>query len=88
MATFVFVGALFGIIGTIHSMIWSISTLFLDVLSKAKSKTIKDLLRTNVINERSSIIFMAGVIFLISYFLPGLTIVKITVSLIVTSYIL
>lgn len=44
VANFVFVGVVFGILGTVHSMLWSASVLCNDVLQKVRNKTIQKLL--------------------------------------------
>ena len=68
LASAVLVGAMFGIIGTLHSMLWSTSALFTDTLKKMRAPAVKRLFEGNVWNNKVSII-LSTVIMIISSFL-------------------
>lgn len=83
---FVFISAVFGIIGTIHSMLWSVSELFTDVLSKTKSKFIKMLIKKKIWNFKTSVIVTAILMTIASIFIEGRFLVSLTGLFIVLSY--
>lgn len=56
------------IIGTVHSMIWSSSNLWIDIVKKMRNPLTKWLLHTNIINSYTSVLTM-GASILLSYFL-------------------
>lgn len=56
------------IIGTIHSMIWSSSNLFTDIISKMHSKTAKNLISNGYIKNKNMVFFI-GFPILLSYIL-------------------
>jgi amino acid transporter len=68
LSTAVIIGAMFGIIGTLHSMLWSASELFTETLNRTKSDFIHGLLDKGIWNKRVSII-LSTVIMVISSFL-------------------
>lgn len=86
--TFVFISAVFGIIGTIHSMLWSVSELFTDVLNKTKSKFIKVLIKKNIWNFKTAVIVTAFLMALAAIFIDGGFLVSLTGLFIVSSYVL
>ena len=86
LSNFVWIGAMFGIIGTLHSMIWSLSTLFTSVLKKAKGKTIQTALNKNIWNDKVSVIVTTAAIGLTSLLLHEQALLPLTVFFIVISY--
>jgi amino acid transporter len=52
------------VLGTIHSMIWSASSLLVSYASKFRSKTVQTLLHRNYINQKSSVLIMGCCILL------------------------
>ena len=79
LAWFILIGALFGIIGTLHSMLWSVSELFTDVLKKAKSKVIKNALAKKMWTNNTSIIATSLIMLIMSLFIHGEDLVYMTV---------
>ncbi len=88
LSFFVLIGAVFGILGTIHSMLWSISELFTSILKKTKSKFIHTLFKQNLWNEKIAVIFSSFFIFLSFLFLKPNVFFPITALLIIPSYVL
>ena len=88
LSTFVLIGAVFGIIGTLHSMIWSLSTLFTSVLHKAKSSIIKNAIANKTWNNTTSIIVTTFCIGLTSLIFRGEALPALTSFFIVFTYIL
>ena len=82
------IGVLFGILGTLHSMIWSLSVLLTSLLKRAKSTSIVRMLKENRWNDN----FSVGVVFsLILFFaLTGYAemLINMTALFIVPSYIM
>ncbi len=88
LSTFVLIGAVFGILGTLHSMLWSSSELFTSVLKKSKSRFIKNCFAKNIWNEKVSIIVTAALIFISFLFLNAKILIPMTALLVVPSYVL
>lgn len=88
LSSIVTLGGLFAIIGTLHSMIWSVAVLFLDVLSKFKNQKIKELIENNTINSKFCIYISAFFMLLSSLFLKSDLILSIAVCLMAISYTL
>jgi amino acid transporter len=88
LSNFVWIGAMFGIIGTLHSMIWSLSTLFTSVLKKAKGKIIQTALNKNIWNDKVSVIVTTAAIGLTSLLLHEKALLPLTIFFIVISYVL
>ena len=82
LPTLIYFGGLFAILGTLHSMIWSVSVLLLDVLQKGKTSWKKG------VSTRRTTILSACVIMLASMTLRNEAIMHMTVLLIATSYVL
>ena len=61
--TAVYISILSAIVGTIHSMIWGSSNLLVLLIKKLKSKTAKNLIKSNIINARSAVLFVGAAIF-------------------------
>ncbi len=85
---FIFVSALAGIIGTIHSMLWSVSELFTDVLKLTKLKFIQKLIKKNIWNFKVAVIITALLMTIAAIFVEGFFLVSMTSLFIVSSYIL
>lgn len=88
LATGVLVGATFGIIGTLHSMIWSLSVLLNDVLALMKSSTVKRLLKSGWWGHASSVFVTAGLMYAVSVFFSAEWLMPLTALFIVPSYVL
>ncbi len=88
LSTLLLIGGLFAMIGTLHSMIWSLSSLLTDVLEKSNSKVVKNLLREKVWNNTISILVTSGVIMLTALFIKPGTILSATVIFIALTYAL
>ena len=86
LATFVTIGALFGIIGTLHSMIWSLSVLLLSILRRAKRANV--LVDKGLVNAKVSTLIVGVSIFVFAILMHGETLVDLTAFFIVPSYIL
>lgn len=82
------VGGLFAILGTLHSMIWSVGALFYDVLSKFQSHQIVRALQTNAITPHRVVVFTSIAIGLSSLSVGGQNLVILSVVLIIMSYML
>ena len=63
LAHFVLFGALFGIIGTIHSMLWSASELMTDVLKKMKSPAIVSMIQNQQWTNTTSVLVSTAIMF-------------------------
>lgn len=85
---FILVSGLFAIIGTLHSMIWSVSVLFFDVLSRARGNFIKKLLNNNVITQTRIVLFTSLCIAISSRSVQGEFLVSIAVILVIVSFLL
>lgn len=85
---FIFTSAVFGIIGTIHSMLWSISELFTDVLKQTKSNFIHKLIRKNIWNNKVAIVVTSFLMIIAAIFIEGGFLVSMTSLFIVSSYVL
>ena len=57
----VLIGAVFGIIGTLHSMLWSTSALFTDVLKKVKSPFVKNTIAKGFWNNTVSVLVSTAI---------------------------
>lgn len=88
LSVFIFLGAMFGIIGTIHSMLWSISELFTSVLRQTKSKMIHNLIDKNIWNKKVAVITISFFMIISAILIEGTSLVTITALFIVPSYVL
>ncbi|MCK4650564.1 amino acid permease [Candidatus Babeliales bacterium] len=82
------IGAFFGIIGTLHSMLWSVSVLFSGVLKRSRSSFIKLLLAKNIWNEKVAVLVTSTLILLSFFFFLAEKLIAMTALFIVPSYIL
>ncbi len=88
LQTLVTVGALFGIVGTLHSMIWSLSVLLMSILRRAKSEGVIKLVDKGLLNPKVSTLIVGISIFVFAVLMHGKTLVNLTAFFIVPSYIL
>lgn len=88
LSVLIYLGAVFGIVGTIHSMLWSISKLFTNVLSMTKSTVIKMVVDKNIWNEKVAVIATAFFMSIAAVFVDGGILVTMTALFIVPSYVL
>ncbi len=87
VSTFIFIGGLFAIIGTLHSMIWSLSVLFADVVSKTKSRPMQ-IIKKRFWSNTIAVIMTSLSMFVISISMMGEDILNATVFFIVPAYVL
>ena len=80
------IGAVFGIIGTLHSMIWSVSELFTSVLQKTKSKFIHNLMDKGIWNSKISVILSVIIILLMSFIAEGEKLISLSIFVLLPSY--
>jgi len=88
LSTFILIGAMFGIIGTLHSMVWSVSALFTDVLKKAKSKVVINMLEKKIWTNKVSVVVTSFSLLTMALFLHGETLVYLTVLFMIIPNIL
>jgi len=88
LSVLLLVGAVFGIIGTLHSMLWSVSSLFTGVLVLSKSKFINNMLEKKIWNRNISIVVTALLMISFALILPGESLLPLAVLLIVPAYVL
>ncbi|MBD3231653.1 amino acid permease [Candidatus Dependentiae bacterium] len=84
----VLTGAVFGIIGTLHAMIWSISALFTTLLKKTKSKLIHHAIEKKIWTFKTSVFVTTGLILLASLLIRLESLINLTSMLVAISYIL
>ncbi|MCP5505393.1 MAG: amino acid permease [Chlamydiales bacterium] len=88
LSKLVYNGGLFAIIGTLHSILWSVSILFLDILRKFKNQTIRSWISQERLTTHQTLIFSSLTIMGASYALTSHSIMYLGVFLIATSYTL
>jgi amino acid transporter len=88
ISTILYMGGLFAIIGTLHSMIWSVGVLLLDVLKRMQSPFVRSLVRQSILQERTAVILASLVIALSACVFVSETILNLTVCLVAVAYIL
>jgi amino acid transporter len=88
LAFAVLIGALFGIIGTLHSMLWTTSTLLTDVLKKTKAKSIKTMLAKKIWTNKVSIFVCTGIMIASSLIGAPMALIELTVFFMVLSNLL
>lgn len=87
LSNFIYLGGLFAIIGTLHSMIWSVSVLLLDVIQRSKNKKITILLGKQKLNINHVTLFSCLGIMTSSLVLKNEVIMNMAVLLLAISYI-
>ena len=75
----VLIGALFGIVGTLHSMLWTTSTLLTDVLKKAKAQPIKTMFAKKIWTNKVPIFACTGVMIASSLIGAPMVLIELTV---------
>ena len=88
VSKFIYLGGLFAIIGTLHSMIWSVSVLFVDILQKSKSNRVLRIAQNKKSSMNFAILFSAFLIMTSGFLLRSESILNISVFLIALSYVL
>ena len=81
-------GAIFGIVGTLHSVVWAVSELLTSVLEKVQSRFIKTTLKKGFWNEKVSVLFCTAIVLLSALMAHGESLVSIIAFFIVPSYTL
>jgi len=84
----IYLGGLFAILGTIHSMIWTIALLLTDIVKRSKNRSFLKLFELIAKNVNRSTITVALIICLSALLLHDEVILSMTVSLMTLSYIL
>jgi amino acid transporter len=88
LSTAVLIGAMFGIIGTLHSMLWSASAIFTDTLKRTRSPFIQNLIKTNVWNCKVSTVVSTVVMILSSFIFHAEVLIDMTVVLLTLTTVL
>lgn len=88
LSKFVYLGGLFAIVGTLHSILWSVSVLFLDVLQKSKNRRTRNWIAQGRLTSNKTLGFSFLAIMGSSYFLTSTFLMYTAVLLIATSYVL
>ncbi len=77
------------VLGTIHSMIWSSSALFVALIKQFKSKTMQNLVNNNVLNHRTAVLIVGLCIFTTFATISNMDLFfSLTATFIVTAYIM
>ena len=84
---FIFLGGLFAIIGTLHSMIWSVTILLFDTLSFVKTPSIKQLFSPEGKSQKLGIIITALLMWCVSLWLHSTLLLDLSVALIAIAYL-
>lgn len=87
LATLVSISALFAIIGTLHSMIWSLGVLLTGIMKRIKLPAIAHLVKRGIWNDRLSVLVIAMGMLIFALFMEGTLLVDMTAFFIVPSYI-
>lgn len=82
------VGGLFAIIGTLHSMIWSVAVLLVDVAATMQNSLVRRWVESDLLGPKLATCIASGVILLSALFLRSDLILDASVCLIVLAYIL
>jgi amino acid transporter len=78
LSTAVLVGAMFGIIGTLHSMLWSASAIFTDTLKRMHNKFAKHLIAKKIWNNRVSVVLSTVIMIMSSYLFQAEVLIDMT----------
>lgn len=81
-------GALFAIIGTLHSMIWSINILLMSVIKKVRSKYVMRAISLNIINYKNLVVFVSSLVLILSLIVQGNLLLYMTIFLMIPSLVL
>ncbi len=88
LSQLVLTGAVFAIIGTLHAMIWSISTLLTSLLKRTHSSFIHNLIEKKIWNPKISVFVTTGLILSASLLIKLESLIYLTSLLVAISYIL
>ncbi|MFH1644265.1 MAG: APC family permease [bacterium] len=88
LAWLVTTGAIFGIVGTLHSVVWAISELLTSVLQKTKAGFVKTLFKKSFWNEKVSVLVCTAIVLLSAILARGESLVAIVAFFIVPAYTL
>jgi len=83
LSTAVLVGAMFGIIGTLHSMLWSTTALFTDTLKRSKSNFIANLLNKNIWNNTVAVVLSTAIMIVSSFLFQAEMLIDLTAILLI-----
>lgn len=83
VAVAVLIGALFGMIGTLHSMLWSTSALLNDVLHKVKNPLIKTMMDKRIWNFHVSVVVATSIMIISALLFHAEALVDLTSFLLV-----
>lgn len=78
LSTAVLIGAMFGIIGTLHAMLWSASALFTDTLKHSRSPIVKRLLEGGWWSCRVSVVLSTVIMIISSYLFHAEVLIDLT----------
>jgi len=82
------IGAFFAIFGTLHSMLWSVAELFLDVLRKGQSPILKSITNRGLQRPWLSVVLVGLCTAFAAFFLKADTILAMVVTFISLAYLL
>lgn len=85
---FITTGAIFGIVGTLHSVIWAVSELLTSVLKKIKANFVQTTLKKGFWNEKVSVLVCTAVVLLSALMAHGESLVATVALFIVFAYTL
>jgi basic amino acid/polyamine antiporter, APA family len=88
LSKFVLIGGLFAMIGTVHSVVWSVSELLTSILRLTKSNFVNGLVDKNIWNSKVSVIACALIILTAFLSIDVKTFIPLAGVLIVPSYVL
>ena len=88
LSTLVLVGGLFAIIGTLHSMIWSIAVLWKDVFERARSAVMRRAIKAGFSGHRVGVTLPPALMLVIALILDSEMVLFASVSFIAVSYVL
>ena len=83
LSTAVLIGAMFGIIGTLHAMLWSASAIFTDTLKRMKNKFAKNLISKKIWNNKVAVVISTMIMIVSSYSFQAEVLIDITDILLV-----
>ena len=84
----IYIGGLFAILGTLHSMIWTTSLLSLDVLKKIKNRAVLKIFNLSNLSMKKSVLLSALIICISSMLLHEEIILSAAVLLMTITYVL
>ena len=84
----IWVGAFFAIFGTLHSMVWSVAELFLDVTRKIKTQWLSRAVGAVLCSPKAAVFFVGGMTVVCALFLKAAFIMRLTSLCIVPAYFL